>query len=107
MSGTDDARDVELLDDRREYTVAELCEVCRIEPRRLVEYVAHGVVTSVGGAGVRYTHVELGRLVRAVRIGRELEVDVPHLALVMDLVETIERQRRELDLLRRQIGSRE
>ena len=92
----------ELWDDRREYTREELCRLCRLEPGRLLEYVAHGVVTGADGARERFTHVEVHRLVRAVRVRRELEVELPDLALVLDLLETIERQRRELERLRRQ-----
>lgn len=101
MSERVDPAEVELYDERREYTTEELCRVCRLEPGRLVEYVAHGVVTEVDGHGERFTHVQLHRLVRAVRVRRELEVELPDLALVVDLLETIERQKRELDVLRR------
>jgi len=94
----------ELFDDSREYTREELCRVCRLEPGRLVEYVAHGVVTGVGASGERFTHVELQRLVRAVRVRRELEVDLPSLGLVVDLLERLEHQRRELERLRRQLS---
>ena len=90
----------EIWDERREYTVEELCRVCRLEPDRLVEYVAHGVVGG-DGARERFAWVEVHRLVRAVRVRRELEVELPDLALVMDLLDTIESQRRELDVLRR------
>lgn len=96
--------DVELLDERREYTVEELCRVCRLERHRLVEYVAHGVVGEAAGSHERFTWIELHRLVRAVQVRRELEVELADLALVMDLLETIESQRRELDVLRRHGG---
>ena len=96
--------DAELLDERREYTVEELCRVCRLERHRLVEYVAHGVVGETAGSRERFTWLELHRLVRAVRVRRELEVELADLALVLDLLETIERQRRELDVLRRHDG---
>ena len=95
---------VELLDERREYTVEELCRVCRLERHRLVEYVAHGIVGETAISRGRFTWIELYRLVRAVRVRRELEVELADLGLVMDLLETIERQRRELDVLRRHGG---
>ena len=104
MNERADEIDVEPLDERREYTVEELCRVCRLERHRLVEYVAHGVVGGVAESRERFTWIELHRLVRAVRVRRELEVELADLPLVLDLLETIERQRRELDVLRRHGG---
>ena len=107
---------IELFDETREYTLIELCRVCRLPHERLVEYVAHGVVVREGrddgrggdprglGPDTRFSHGELRRLMRAVRVRRELEVELPNLALVVDLLDALERQRRELARLRRQLG---
>ena len=55
---------------------------------------------------VRFSHHAVRRLRRAVRIRRELEVELPDLALVVDLMDALERQRRELERLRRELGVR-
>lgn len=101
-------------DETRLYSAVEVCRVCALSEERLVEYVAHGVVVGAvtterereEAAARRFSHAELHRLVRAVRLRRELEVELPNLALVVDLMDTLERQRRELRRLRRELGAR-
>ena len=48
-----------------------------------------------------FKQTQVVRILKANRLQRELELDIVHLALVIDLLDTIETQRRELDVLRK------
>ena len=114
MNESSDPLEPEPQDETRLYSAVEVCRVCALSEERLVEDGAHGVVVGASGAGrereegaaPRFSHAELHRLVRAVRLRRELEVELPNLALVVDLMDTLDRQRRELRRLRRELGTR-
>ncbi len=49
----------------------------------------------------RFQQAHVIRILKANRLQRELELDIVHLALVIDLLDTIETQRHELDFLRK------
>ena len=87
-------------DGRADYHRDELCALCRIDSVRLVEYVRHGVLVAEDERGVRFAAPALRRARRAVRVQREFEIDLESLALVVDLFERLEAQRREIRVLR-------
>lgn len=82
------------------YDRDELCALCRIDAVALVEYVRHGVVVAEDASGTRFAAPALHRTLRAVRVQREFEVDLGSLALVVDLLERLEGQRREIAVLK-------
>ncbi len=88
------------------YAREEVCALCRIDAVVLVEYVRHGVVVAEDEEGVRFAAPALQRVLRAVRVQREFEIELDALALVVDLFETLERQRREIDVLRGRLLAR-
>ena len=92
-------------DARAAYDRDELCALCRIDTVALVEYVRHGVVVAEDERGTRFAAPAVHRALRAVRLQRELAVDVEALALVVDLFERLEAQRREIAVLRRRLRS--
>ena len=92
--------------ERREYRREELCALCRLEEVVLVEYVRHGVVVAEDAGGTRFAAPAVERTLRAARVQREFEVDVGALALVVDLLERLEDQRREIAALRGRLRAR-
>jgi len=77
----------------------EVCQRCRIDEALLEALIEHGVVEPRQPTG--FTEVHLVRITRAVRVMHEFDVHVDHLALVVDLLDTLGAQRRELASLRR------
>ena len=65
-----------------------------------MEYVRHGVVVAEDADGTRFAAPALARTLRAVRVQREFEIGVEALALVVDLLERLDAQRREIAVLR-------
>ena len=91
---------------RGEYRRDELCALCRVEEVVLVEYVRHGVVVAEDADGTRFAAPAVERTLRAARVQREFEVGLEALALVVDLLERLEGQRREIATLRGRLRAR-
>lgn len=83
------------------YTSSEVCTLCRITVTTLSSYIEHGLIEEVSDAQAHFHQAHVIRLLKAARLQRELELDIAHLALVIDLLDTIEAQRSELDVLRK------
>lgn len=90
-----------VVEDGGELTLAELCSACGAEGALIEELVAHGVVepTRAGPpAGWTFAAASLRRTRIAVRLMRDLELNLPGTALALDLLDEIERLQRELRL---------
>lgn len=101
MQGTQNGsgRDVPVADIL--YTSSEVCSLCRITVTTLSSYIEHGLIDEMPDAQSKFRQTHVIRILKATRLQRELELDVTHLALVIDLLDIIETQRRELDVLRK------
>lgn len=77
----------------------EVCRQCRIDAALLDALIEHGVVETDASMSLREGH--LVRVTRAVRVMHEFDVDVDNLALVVDLLDKLREQRREIEHLRR------
>ncbi len=83
------------------YTPSEVCTLCRITVTTLSSYIEHGLIDEMSDASSHFHRAHVIRILKAIRLQRELELDIAHLALVIDLLDTIDAQRRELDVLRK------
>ena len=89
-----------------EYTVLsvdELSRLCAVDKTYIVELVEEGVlsVTEVGAAEWRFSGAALRRARIAMRLQRDLEINLPGVALALELMEQLDRLRRELEVGRR------
>ncbi len=82
------------------YTPSEVCTLCRITVTTLSSYIEHGLIDEISDDRSHFQQIHVIRILKATRLQRELELDIAHLALVIDLLDTIDTQRRELDVLR-------
>ena len=98
----------EIVEERPVLTLAQLSGACGIAPDKLVEYVQLGVIEPVsGGSSVRqwrFAAATLTRLYKAARLQRDLGVDADSLALVLDLLEDMERMRARMRRLEHLFG---
>jgi chaperone modulatory protein CbpM len=76
----------EVLDDEIALSINELCEACGIDARWLDELMAHGAITHISAASIT-------RIRKARRLERDLELNPPAVALVLELLDEIERLR--------------
>jgi chaperone modulatory protein CbpM len=86
-----------LLDESVEFSLAELCAMCSLGEEVIVEIVAEGIVVPSGNDRKewRFSGLALTRVQRVIRLQQDLGVNLPGAALALDLLEEIERLRRQ------------
>jgi chaperone modulatory protein CbpM len=79
-------------------SVAELSRICAVDERHIVELVDEGVVSvvEIGTTEWRFSGTALRRIRLALRLERDLELNLAGVALALDLMEEVERLRRAL-----------
>jgi chaperone modulatory protein CbpM len=93
----------DVLDEGTEVSVADLCRMFAVEERHIVELVEEGVLGTRGEVSVitidktewRFHGAEVRRARIALRLERDLGINVPGVALVLELLEELEQLRRE------------
>jgi len=98
---TDDSRlviDGVVVEEDVRFTLADLCRVCGAEQRQLVSLVSEGVLEPAGGQPEEwvFSGSSLQRARVALRLVRDLDISVPGVALVLDMLDEIERLRARL-----------
>jgi chaperone modulatory protein CbpM len=85
-----------LLDESVDFSLEELCAVCRVSESFVIEVVAEGIVEPTGGERTRwrFSGLALTRVQRVVRLQQEFDVNLPGAALALELLEEVERLRR-------------
>lgn len=93
-----------LLDDEFRLTVHEVCRTCGVSVDEIVALVQEGVLHSRAGAVEEwsFTGLELQRAFTAIRLQRDLDVNLAGAALALDLLDEIRRLRARLTPLDRQ-----
>ena len=86
---------VDLLDETVEFSLEDLCRICGVHERLVVEIVEEGVVEPRGAGGQwRFTGIAVTRVQRVLRLQEEFAVNLAGAALALELLEEIERLRR-------------
>ena len=85
-----------LLDERTRLTLVEVCTVCRIHADYVLDVVEEGIIEPEGAvpAEWRFRPSDLHRLQTALRLQRDLRVNLPGAALALHLLEELEAERR-------------
>lgn len=87
-----------LLDEHIRLSLVELCDACRISADYALEVVAEGIIDPEGSepAQWRFGATDLRRLQTALRLQRDLGVNLPGAALALQLMEEMEALRSRL-----------
>ena len=90
----------EILEVSVEFTLSQLCHACGVESEQVVELVEAGVLEPIGTnrSRWRFSGISLERARRALRLQRDLGVNVAGAALALDLIEELDTLRAELKL---------
>lgn len=106
MAQRDNGIEGVVLDEHTVLTVTELTRVCGISLEELRLMVGEGMLQPQGGQPEqwRFTGIEVRRTRRAVRLQRDLELNLAGTALALDLIEEIERLRRRLRCFEQGLG---
>ena len=87
----------EIIDSDARYTLREVCELCGADERIVVAMIREGIVEPRGeGKELRVDGSALRRIRVAVRLQRDLGINLPGAALALDLLEELESLRRRL-----------
>jgi chaperone modulatory protein CbpM len=73
----------------------ELCRWCEADADWVADIVAHGIVDPSGSqrSQWRFTSISVARVSKAKRLQRDLDLNVPGVAVVLELLDEIERLR--------------
>lgn len=85
-----------VLDESMRFSLMELCDFTKSNPERVIEMVEEGVLEPEGSSVYtwRFDTYALKRLQIAIRLEQDLGVNLPGSALVLDLLEEMERLKR-------------
>ncbi len=97
--------DPELLDERLRFTLREMCRICGVHAEFLMDLVAEGVIAprppaprsrrrAPAPAEWHFDGVAVVRVQRAVRLQQDLGVNLPGIALALELLDELETLRR-------------
>ncbi|HEV7357584.1 MAG TPA: chaperone modulator CbpM [Steroidobacteraceae bacterium] len=86
-----------LFDESARLSIGDLSRMCAVDERHIVEFVEEGVLHVVDiSTEWRFTGDELRRARLALRLQRDLELNLAGVALAVELIEEISQLRREL-----------
>ena len=90
----------EIVEEQVVLSVDELSRLCSVERTYIVELVEEGVlsVMAVDGSEWRFHGAALRRARIALRLQRDLEINLPGVALALELMEELGRLRGELQV---------
>jgi chaperone modulatory protein CbpM len=82
-------------------SIKDLSRMCQVDERHIMEFVEEGVLNVVEVSSKwHFTGDALRRARLAVRLERDLELNLAGVALALDLIEELQRLRRELEARR-------
>jgi chaperone modulatory protein CbpM len=90
-----------LFDESARLSIGDLSRICAVDERHIVEFVEEGVLHVVDvSTEWRFTGAALRRARLALRLERDLELNLAGVALAVELIEEISQLRRELNTRR-------
>jgi chaperone modulatory protein CbpM len=100
---TENSLSGEIYEEYAMLSVDDLSRLCAVDQAVIVELVEEGVlsVIEMEASEWRFPGAALRRARTAVRLQRDLEINLPGVALALELMEELERLRRQLRIGRR------
>jgi chaperone modulatory protein CbpM len=94
----------EVLEEDHEITLVQLCLTCGVQAETIEALVEHGILEPSGKRGIHWSFraANIRRTRTAVRLQRDLDVNLPGAALALELLERIN----ELEARLRAVGGR-
>ena len=90
-----------ILEEQTELTLSEVCRACAVQAEFIVDLVEEGVLLPVGREPHRwrFTGVHLRRATVAVRLQRDLGVNIAGAALALQLLDEVERLKAQIRVM--------
>lgn len=85
-----------ILDEETEFSLLEICSICTIPVETVQDMITEGLINPKGSGPRhwRFTTLEIRRIKRTLRLQRDLGINLPGCALVLDLLDELEELRR-------------
>ncbi len=95
----------EIVDETVQYGLKDVCEVCGVHAERVVEMVEAGIIHARGDKPTswRFSAISVMRSRKALRLQRDLEINIPGLAVTLDLLDEVESLRAQVQSLMQQL----
>ena len=95
----------EIVDETVRYGLKELCKDCGVHADCIVELVETGILQPEGDrpAQWRFSAISLVRSQKALRLQRDLEINLPGVAVALDLLEEVQALRDQVKSLKQQL----
>lgn len=91
-----------LMDEHTTISFIEVCEKCNISEEALLEMLEYGVANhQEQKKKAHFDEKAFSRIQSACRLQQDLEINLPGVALVLDLLDELEQVRKELQILQR------
>lgn len=86
-------------------TLQAICEICGVTPDIIQTFIEYGVIypDETGSGEWVFRVIHLQRVKRAIRLQRDLELNLAGAALVLDLLDEVESLREQLTFLQKNI----
>lgn len=95
----------EIVDESAHYSLKEVCQTCGVHAEKLVELVEAGIIEVQGErpAVWRFSTRSIVRSRKALRLQRDLDLNLAGLAVTLDLLDQLEALRRQVKELRQHV----
>lgn len=83
----------EIVENEIHFSISELCHATNVETELVVAWVYEGILNPLGNSpdSWRFSGDSLQRTKKALRLSRDLEINTPGVAMVLDLLDDIAR----------------
>jgi chaperone modulatory protein CbpM len=84
-----------ILDESMEFSLRQICHYCDLDNEQVVEMVAEGIIEPRGTEPTdwRFNGYMLKRVQIATRLHRDLDINLPGIAVILDLLNELEELR--------------
>lgn len=85
-----------VLEEETEFSLHEICRICTVAREMVQDMIDEGLISPRGSGPShwRFTFFEIRRIRRTLRLQRDLGINLPGCALVLDLLDELEELRR-------------
>ena len=94
-----------LMDENTTISLVEVCQTCHISEDVLIEMLEQGLFNQQGMAvnKIDFNLKMLSRIQTARRLQADLDINLPGIVLILDLLDELEQTRNELTVLQRHL----
>lgn len=100
-----EVHDGEIVDETVRYGLKDVCDVCGVHAECIVEMVEAGIIAPQGDrpSSWRFSSLSIMKSRKALRLQRDLEINLPGVAVALDLLDQVEYLRHQVKTLKQKV----